>query len=96
MLKVVLDLAVYKWYDGYDGVTQVRLLQTLTLLTTTNSVCQGDSLARCISIIQHLSHTCIQPNHSQMSGYLLQTSILQGWHGETLAICLLYQTLCSI
>ena len=29
---------------------QVRLLQTLTLLTTTNTVLQGEALARCLVI----------------------------------------------
>ena len=34
---------------------QVRLLQTLTLLTTTNGVCQGDCLARCLVICFRLA-----------------------------------------
>merc|ERR1719419_1971469 len=32
------------------GLEEVRLLQTLTLLATTNSVCSGESLARCLVI----------------------------------------------
>ena len=36
-------------------VLQVRLLQTLTLLVTTNSVCCGDILARCLVICFRLA-----------------------------------------
>ena len=34
---------------------EVRLLQTLTLLATTNTVCSGDSLARCLVICFRLA-----------------------------------------
>ena len=34
---------------------EVRLLQTLTLLATTNTACSGDSLARCLVICFRLA-----------------------------------------
>jgi len=43
------------WMLMEAGLEEVRLLQTLTLLTTTNSVCQGDSLARCLVICFRLA-----------------------------------------
>jgi len=38
------------WMLMEAGLEEVRLLQTLTLLATTNSVCCGESLARCLVI----------------------------------------------
>ena len=49
------------WMLMEANIEEVRLLQTLTLLVTTNSVCCGDILARCLVICFRLafSKVCV-------------------------------------